>query len=181
MNALRKMVAVLLMAAVPVLAFAQDKKIPQRLELAEVEVNDGEVELEVFNMPEDGQNHYYLSVGHLGFGDDIVQVNIDPLYELFIPLGDTVAESLEMMKKMQGLFKSPKGTYIEVPGCLALAFPNDQRETVKVTYRRPLVTRLLEFSVERNGYIRAAHINKAEFNSLVSSVKIYKKLHKKEP
>ena len=35
--------------------------------------------------------------------------------------------------------------------------------------------------LEREGYIRAAHINKAEFNSLVSGVKFYKKLHKKEP
>jgi len=180
MFTLRKMLAVLLMAVVPVLTFAQDKKIPQRLELTEVEVNDGEVELEVFNMPEDGQNHYFLSVGHLGFGDEVVQVLFDPVFELFIPLGDTVAESIETLQKMQALFKTPKGTSIEVEGCLALAFPNEKREPVKVTYRKPLITRMLEFSVEREGYIRAAHISKSDFNSIVRGVKFYKKLHKKE-
>lgn len=38
-------------------------------------------------MPIDGVNHYYLSVGHLGIGGDILQINFDRIFELFLPLG----------------------------------------------------------------------------------------------
>ena len=169
-------------------ASAQVSKLPQRLELATVELEVGnqgsllstEEFIEVFNMPVDGVNHYWLSVGHLGIGDDIVQFNIDPIYELFIPLGDTVAEAQEHLQEMQALLKGPKGGSLETTGCLAAAFPNDRMEKVIVTYRKMLMTNLLEFQVERSGYTRATHIPKSQFNSLVSSLKFYRKLHRKE-
>jgi len=182
MKLFRKAITVLLLAALPVLASAQQTKIPQRLELIEIETDgNGTVEnFEVFNMPKDGVNQYFLSVGHLGFGDEIIQIQFDPLYELFIPLGNTVTEALASLKEMQKLFKAPKGTSMEVEGSLALAFPNDNREPVTVTHRRFLLTRMLEFSVQREGYIRAAHLNKSDFNALVNGVKLYGKLHPKE-
>ena len=162
--------------------------IPQRLELVTVDLELGdegsflstEENLEVFNMPIDGVNHYYLSVGHLGIGDDIIQFNIDPIYELFIPIGDTVAESMEYLEKLQTLFKGERGDSMEIEGCIAAAFPNDKLETVKVTYQKALLTNVLEFSVERQGYVRATHIPKSQFKALIRSLKIYRKLHKKE-
>ena len=169
-------------------AVAQISKLPQRLELVTVDLEVGdqgsflstEENLEVFNMPVDGVNHYYLSVGHLGVGDDIIQFNIDPIFELFIPLGDTVAEALENLKGMQALFKGPKDESIEIEGCLAAAFPNDNLEKVTVTYQKVLLTKMLAFSVQRGEYIRATHIPKSQFNSLVTSLKFYKKIHPKE-
>ncbi|MBO4427531.1 MAG: hypothetical protein J5771_03500 [Bacteroidales bacterium] len=172
-----------------VAAFAQIGKIPQRLELVTVDLevgNEGSLlstqeNLEVFNMPVDGVNHYWLSVGHLGLGDDIIQFNIDPIYELFIPIGDTVADALEYLQTLQAIFKGSRGDSMEVIGCLSAAFPNGQMEKVTVTYQKLLVTSLLEFRVDRNGYMRATHIPKSQFNSLVSSLKVYRKLHRKEP
>lgn len=131
-------------------------------------------------MPIDGENHYYLSVGHLGIGDDIIQFNIDPIFELFIPLGDTVAEAMDYLKELQSLLKGPKGKSMEIEGCLAAAFPNDKLEKVTVTYQKVLLTNLLEFKVEREGYTRATHIPKSQFNSLIRSLKFYRKLHPKE-
>lgn len=162
--------------------------IPQRLELVTVDLELGdedsllstEENLEVFNMPIDGVNHYYLSVGHLGLGDDIIQFNIDPLFELFIPIGDTVAEAMEYLEKLQALYKGPKGNSMEIEGCLALAFPNENLEKVTVTYQKVVVTNLLEFRVDREGYTRATHIPRSQFNALIRSLKIYRKLHPKE-
>lgn len=162
--------------------------LPLRLELVTVDLELGdqdsslstEENLEVFNMPIDGVNHYYLSVGHLGLGDDIIQFNIDPLFELFIPVGDTVAEAMEYLEKLQALYKGAKGEGIEIEGCLALAFPNDNLEKVTVTYQKVLMTNLLEFRLEREGYTRATHIPRSQFNSLVRGLKIYRKLHPKE-
>ena len=169
-------------------AFAQESRFPQRLELVSVELETGdqssifssEETLEVFNMPIDGVNHYFLSVGHLGIGDDIIQMNIDPIFELFIPLGGTVAEAMEFLQELQALYKGPKGGSIETVGCLAASYPNDELEKVTVTYQKVLLSNMLAFSVQRKGFIRATHISKSQFNSLVSSLKIYRKLHPKE-
>ena len=185
---MKKYCLILFLLAWSVAAFAQENKLPQRLELVTVDLELGDEDsflstqenLEVFNMPVDGVNHYYLSVGHLGIGDDVIQFNIDPIFELFIPIGDTVAESLEYLQGLQALFKGPKGKSMEIEGCLAAAFPDDNLEKVTVTYKKVLLTNVLAFSVERQGYIRATHIPKNQFNSLVKSLKFYRKLHPKE-
>ena len=169
-------------------AVAQESKLPQRLELVSVELETGdqgsifssEENLEVFNMPVDGVNHYFLSVGHLGIGDDIIQMNIDPIFELFIPIGGTVAEAMEFLQELQALYKGPKGSSMEITGCLAASYPNEELEKVTVTYQKVLLSNMLAFSVERKGFIRATHISKSQFNSLVGSLKIYRKLHPKE-
>lgn len=182
MKAIRKSILLLMLAAVPFLSFAQNSKIPQRNEIVRVEVGgEGSDEIiEVFDQPVDGESHYFLSVGHLGFGDEVIQVLFDPIFELFIPLGDNLDEAMETLQQMQALFKEPVGTSLETTGCLAFGFPRENREPVKVTYRKPLLSKLLEFSVEREGYIRAAHLQKSDFNSLVRGMKFYKKLHPKK-
>lgn len=159
---------------------AQVSRFPQRLELTQIEINDGELTLEVFNMPSEGQAHYYLSVGRLGLGDEVIQVNIDPVSELFIPLGDTLSDAMDKLKELQAMYKTSPGTSTEVTGCVAVGFPNDKLEPVKVTYRKVLLSNMLEFSVERQGYIRSAHVSKSDFGSLVTSMKMYRKIHPKE-
>lgn len=79
MKNIAKTVAVLLLAVLPVFAFSQEKKklFREVREIVSVE-NDGSSDVMVFSMPENGQDHYYLSVGTLGAGDRIIQFNIDP-------------------------------------------------------------------------------------------------------
>lgn len=163
-----------------IVSFGQQSKIPQRLEIAEVEINNGDVNLEVFKVPSDDGLRYFLSVGNLGIGDDVVQIQFDPIFELFIPLGNSLAEAMETLAQLQSVYKKTPGDSVEVEGCLALAFPNENRESVKVTCRKYLLRRMLEFSVEREGYIRSTHIYKSDFSSLMTSMKIYRKIHPKE-
>ena len=182
MNTFKKSLAVLCLALIPVFVFAQKtSKFPQRNEIVEVEnENDPSMILEVFDCPVDGVSHYFLSVGHLGFGDEVVQVLFDPVFELFLPLGDSISEALETLKQLQALYKSEPGARMEVQGCLAFGIPNDKYETVKVTFRKVLLTRFLEFSVQREGYIRAAHVQKSDFGSLVTSMKLHHKMYPKK-
>lgn len=179
MNSIAKTLTTLLLAALPFLCPAQISKIPQRLEIVSVDLEVAGIEenLEVFNMPTDSLNNYYLSVGHLGIGDNVIQINFDPLFELFIPLGNTLDEALEYLQKLQELYNQPKGTSMEIEGCLAVGVPNEKLEKVKVTFQKVLFTKLLAFSIEREEYVRATHIPKSEFNSAVRGVKFYKKLH----
>lgn len=181
MNFIRKSVTTLVLSALSALAFAQP--IPVRIDLVKIEneVDSFTVEtMSVFNMPEEGVNHYYLSVGRLGHGDDVIQVLFDPLSELFIPLGDTLAETIESMQQIQTLFKEQPGATMEMTGCLNIGFPTEKREPVRIKYMKPLLSKILEFSVQREDHIRAAHMQKSEFDSLLRGVKFYKRLHPKE-
>jgi len=174
---MKKMIMILAALLCMAPAFAQSSPIPQRLELVEVDINEGETVLEIFNSPVEGQNHYYLSVGHLGIGDEVVQLRFDPLFELFLPLGDTLAEAMERLQTLQNLYKEAVGTSIVIDGNLAAGFPNDKLEPVTVTLRKPLLTRMLEFSVEREGYIRSTHVSRMDFGSIVTSMKLHRKIH----
>ncbi|MBR1569138.1 MAG: hypothetical protein IJ651_00210 [Bacteroidales bacterium] len=178
MKKLSKTLAILLVALLPAVASAQHSGFPKRYEIAQVEKNDDMV-LSVFNHPENGENQYYLSVGHLGKGNEVIQVVEDPASELFIPLGGNVSEALETLQKIQELYKEP-GTTTETTGCFAFLEPNENRETVKMTCRKVLLSRVMEFRLEREGYILATPVSKSDFNQLVSSVKFYRKLHPKE-
>jgi hypothetical protein len=40
---------------------------------------------------------------------------------------------------------------------------------------------MLEFSLERDGYIRATTVSKSDLSALVSGAKFYRKIHPKEP
>ena len=175
---MKKFFSIVAALFVTVTAFGQSNILRQRLEVAEVEVNDGEVNLEVFQMQDNGQ--YYLSVGTMGIGDDIIQIHFDPLTELFIPLGGTLEEAINKLDQIRDYYKQGAGKSWEVEGCLSIGNPTDNLETIKITGRQLLFSKLLEFSVQRDDLIRATHIARSDFNSLVSSVKFYQKLHPNE-
>lgn len=177
---MKKLVSILFAALLTFGALAQESVIPQRLEIVEVEVNDGQDEFEIFTVPTDGVNHFYLSVGTLGIGDEIFQINIDPLNHMYIPLGTSVSESMETLTALQDLFKGDPGDSMTVRGCVSILMPKEELEDVTVTYRRPFITRSLEFTVQRDGYIRSAFIGRSEFNSLVSGLKFYGTIHPNE-
>ena len=177
-----KALITLLVAAMPVLTSAQIlQKASQRLELAVVETEIGGYEsaqLEVFKINDAGT--YWLSVGHLGVGTDLVQLKFDPVYELFIPLGNSLEEALAKMKELQAFYKQPRLSTMEVQGCLSALYPGEEFETVTITSRRLLASKILSFSVQREDFVRATYINKSDFGSLVFSLKAYKTLHPKE-
>ena len=183
MKRISKVLITLLFAAMPVLASAQIlQKASQRLELATVETEIGgheTAELEVFKMNDTGT--YWLSVGHLGIGSELVQLQFDPMFELFIPLGNTLEEALATMKELQAFYKKPRLSTMEVQGSLAALYPYDNLEPVTITSRRLLGSKILSFSVKREDLVRATYISKADFGSLVFSLKAYKTLHPNEP
>jgi hypothetical protein len=116
----------------------------------------------------------------LGIGDEIVQINFDPLFKLFIPLGSNLTEAIETLGKLKDMYKEPAGTKTQMEACFAAAVPNDKLETITITRRKFLLSNMLEFAVEREGYIRATHVTKSALSGILSSVKFYAKLHKKE-
>ena len=184
-NIMKRFIISLLLAAVPVMVSAQVQQVidkaAQRLEIVTVETEQGSIastQLEVFQMKDDGS--YWLSVGNLGVGTDLLQIQFDPVFELFIPLGNTLEEALEKLKDLQSLYKKPRLFTTVVDGCLAAMYPNGDMEPVTVTSRRFVATKLLSFSVQRDDLVRATYISKMDFGSLVLSLKMYKKLHPKE-
>lgn len=178
MKTLKRFLAVLLLAVVPVLASAQDtSRFSERVEITEMST-ESNTQYQVFKMRDEGQ--FYLSVGHIGFGSDIVQLQVDPVFELFIPLGDSLSGALEMLQELQAFYKQPRLSTMEVEGCLAAFIPTEDRETVTVTARQRLLTKVLEFSVKRDDLVRATYIDRSDFNALVFGVKAYMKLHPKE-
>lgn len=187
-NFLPTLFVFMLFAGMPATASAQDTKFPQRNEIVTLEVNPEDDSIfkipevfEVFSVPaEDGGKQYFLSVGHLGMGDEVVQVLFDPIFELFIPLGNSLQEALDGLQQLQNLFKESPGTSLELSGCLAFGVPNEDRESVKVTLKKPFLSRYLEFSVQREGYIRATSVRRSELNSLASGVKFYRTFHPNE-
>ena len=86
---MKRFISILAFLALSVAAFGQGSLLKQTLEIVELEINDGEKEISVFDMPEGDVHQYFFCAGTLGIGDDIIQFNIDPVSELFIPLGDT--------------------------------------------------------------------------------------------
>lgn len=177
---MRKLICLLPLFLWSVAAWAQESKIPQMLEIVQVENDAVNLSYEVLNIPKDGVNHYYLDMGTLGIGDEVIQVHVDPLFRLFIPLGNSLEGALEKMIMIKDQFQKAPGSFIEVEGCLAAAFPTDELETVTITTRKLMLSRKLEFSLQREDYIRATYISKSDFASLVGSLKFYRKLHPKE-
>ena len=176
-----------LFAFLTVFAYAQNSSVlRQRMELANVETEVGGVfrtELEVFYMDDENPRVYYLSVGNLGIGSDIVQLKFDPVFELFIPLGNSLEEAVEKMGEIRDLYKQPRLSATDLTGIFAAGYPNGNINTVTVTRRQRLSTQLLEFSIPVEGddnLVRATYIGRNDFGSLLTSLKIYKKLHPKE-
>lgn len=178
-NHMKRIFTLVTLLLVTIGVFAQQKKLPMILDVAEIEENDVTV-LSVFNMPDDEGNHFYLCVGTLGIGDEVVQLQFDPLFQLFLPIGSSIEESLETLETIKAVLSEPKGTSIQMEGCLAAAFPNDNLETVTITRPNLVLGRKLMFSLERDGYIRATHVSKMNLSSIISSVKFYHRIHPNE-
>ena len=68
--------AVLLWA---VTSFAQESIIPAIKEIATVEQNDDTI-LDLFSMPLEGEIQYYLCVGSLGLGDEVVRSDLQAFH-----------------------------------------------------------------------------------------------------
>jgi hypothetical protein len=163
-------------------AFAQVSSLLRpRIEIAESSSEDNS-RIEVFYMNDETPRMYYLSLGNLGVGTDILQVSADPVYELFIPLGNTLDEVIAKMEEIKSFYKLPRLETREISGCFAIACPNDNLLTVTITSRKLLASKILEFSLptDASGIVRATHIYKSNFGSLLTGVKIYKKIHPKQ-
>ena len=176
---------VLLCAVLPILSYAQDSNsiLRQRMEITEIEEGEGDhicTRLEVFYMNDESPRTYYLSVGNLGIGNDIVQIKFDPIYELFIPLGGNLDEAIAKLQEIKDFYKEPRLAQMEITGCLAPLYPNDNYEPVTLTRRNLVLTKLAEFSVPRDGMVRATYISRANIATLLSGVKFYQKLHPNE-
>lgn len=172
---MKKIFVVLFSLVFAATAFAQKYAMTDYVPIAQME-NNG-VQIEVFAMNNQGVNDYFLCVGSLGIGDDVVQLNIDPVSKLFIPLGNTIDGAIEKMADLQGLFKEQEGFSTTVDGILAPIMPNGEVEPVTVIYKKVILTRNLEFVVTRNGYVRSTYIPRSSINSIASSLKFHKKLH----
>lgn len=183
-NNMKRLLITITLAFVAVAAFSQNKLFRPRIEIAQLEndVTIDAIEMEVFYMNDEDPRMYYLSLGHIGIGTDIVQVDFDPLFELFVPLGGTIKEAIAKMEEIKTWFKEDRLSERELTGYFSLAYPGGDPVSIKVTSRRLLASKILEFSLPTGteGIVRATHIGKAEFGGLLSTLKIYKKLHPKQ-
>ncbi len=179
----KRIIIALLLVLTPIISSAQVlEKAAKRMELVSVESEIGEAfttELSVFQMDDD--HSYWLSVGHPGIGSELVQLKFDPVYEMFIPLGDTLDKAIETMKDLLDIYNRPRLYSTEVQGCLAAMYPDGEKlEPVTITSRRVLLTKVLSFAVQRDDLVRSTFIDRADFSSLVTSLKLYRKIHPKE-
>lgn len=177
---MKRFIITIALACVAVFSFAQSSPLLRpRVEIAEISSEENNTQLEVFYMNDVEPRMYWLSVGNLGVGTDLLQVNFDPVFELFIPLGENLDEVVARMEEIKALFKMQKGESTEIQGCFAVAYPNDNLENVTVTYRKGIAARMLEFSIPTasDGIVRATYIHKMDFGSILSGVKFYRKLH----
>lgn len=180
---MKKTILLLVLAFIGIGAFAQKSSLlRQRMEIVELESETSNVNLQVFYMNDENPRVYYLSLGNLGVGVDLVQIDFDPVFELFIPLGGTLEEAIAKMEEIKAFFKLPRQTATELEGSFSAAYPSDRLQTVTVTSRRLLSSKILEFSLptDTNGIVRATYVTKGKFGSLLSSLKLYKKIHPKE-
>ncbi len=182
---MKKLIIFLALLCVSTISFAQTSKVLRpRVEIAQVETEDIKtVAMEVFYMNDENPRTYYLSLGNLSIGGHIVSIEADPLFELFIPLGNTIDEAIAKMEEIKAMYKMPKRSSSEIIGNFALAYPTDDLIKVTVTRRQFVFSRLLEFSIPTPGsetVVRNTHITKSNFSSLLGSLKIYRKLHPKE-
>lgn len=160
--------------------FAQNSQLPVVKEIVSITNENTNRTVDVVNIPVDGVNRYFLHVGNMGIGDKVAQIELDPVYRLYIPLGNNVTDAVATMEALKTLYKEPKGTMREIQGSFKPFFPTEETETVQVYRHQPLLTNQLQFVIERDGYSRVAYLDKSDFNSLLSGLKLHGKLHPSE-
>ena len=178
---MKKVFILLLALACTVAAHAQVNfsRLTQKYEITEIEAENSDTLYELFYMENEGERQYFISLHPLSVGGRILKVSAGPIYTLFIPIGSTFEESLATLKNLQALIKSEPRTSQTIQGCVAFGLPNEDLETVTVTCRK-LITRSLEFGIEREGGMLAAYIGRPELASLVSGLKFEQKLRSKK-
>ena len=98
---MKKTILLIVLAFIGIGAFAQKSSLlRQRMEIVELESETSNVNLQVFYMNDENPRVYYLSLGNLGVGIDLVQIDFDPVFELFIPLGGTLEEAIAKMEEI---------------------------------------------------------------------------------
>ena len=183
MKTLFKTLLIVLCATMPFFSYAQNlkEKISQKKEIVELESDEDNknIPLEIFAMKSPDSTQFYLSVGPLGVGDNVLQVQFDPLFELFIEIGQTLADAEQTLYKIQNMYDQ-EGVSMQLNGCLNVGFPNKDIEPVTITRKNFVLTKYLEFSVVRDGYVRATSVPKSDFNSLMLTYKLNRKRTLKE-
>ena len=177
---MKKIASFILALICTIALFAQTGKLPVVKEIVTVENENTGESVEIVNIPIDGVNHYWLHVGNMGIGNKTIQIELDPVYRLYIPLGENVTDAVSCMQELQTLFKEPKGTMREIQGSFKPFFPGENLETLHVYRHQPLLTNQIQFVIERDGYQRVAYISKSDFASLLRGLKMYGKLHPSE-
>lgn len=160
--------------------FAQNSQLPVVKEIVSITNENTNRTVDVVNIPVDGVNRYFLHVGNMGIGDKVAQIELDPVYRLYIPLGNNITDAVTAMEALKTLYKEPKGTMREIQGSFKPFFPTEETETVKVYRHQPLLTNQLQFVIERDGYSRVAYLDKSDFNSLLNGLKLHGKLYPSE-
>ena len=113
---MKRIITTIILACMGVLAFGQQSSVLRhRMEIARM---------------------YYLSLGNLGFGIDLIQIEFDPIFELFIPLGNTLTEAIAKMEEIKAFYKQPRRSTMELTGCFAALYPNSNIVTITATARR---------------------------------------------
>lgn len=150
-------------------------RLSKRMEITTIE-DDDIIKYEIFSMEDEGQKHYFISLGNVFYGDEIIQI-AEPVRELFVPIGDSVPQAQATLQEWQTLFKEkPRSKTFTVDGCVSLGVPGSKFEPVTISYYKSLFTRYLEFRIHRDGYIGTASISKSDLSSLVTSLKIEHRL-----
>lgn len=185
MKNMKRIVLTLALACISVLALAQNSSLLRpRIEIADTSSDDVKsTQMEVFYMDDESPRMYYISLGHLGIGPALLQVDFDPVFEVFLPLGGTLDEAIGRLEEIKELFKMPRLESTEITGSFAALYPkNDEPVTFTVTSRKVVFSKVLEFSLPTGseGIIRALHITKSDFNSILFAVKFHKRLHPNE-
>ena len=139
--------------------FAQSSKLPVVKDIVVIENENTGQAVSVVNIPLDG---------------------VDPVYRLYIPLGNNITDAVAAMEELKTLYKEPKGTMREIQGSFKPFFPTEETETVQVYRHQPLLTNQLQFVIERDGYQRVAYLAKSDFNSLLRGLKFHGKLYPSE-
>ena len=159
---------------------AQTGKLPLIKEITSITNENTGRTVSVVNIPVDDVNHYWLDAGNMGLGDKVVQIEVEHVYRLYLPLGDNITDALKTMEELKALYKEPKGTMREIQGSFKPFLPGEELETVKVYRHQPLLTNQLQFVIERDGYDRVAYMDKSDFNSLLNGLKFHGKLYPAE-
>lgn len=89
---------------------AQTSKLPTVIDIVSVEDENTGDSVEIVNIPVEGVNYYWLHLGEMGIGNRTVQINLDPFYQLYFPLGENITGAVATMEEIKTLFKEPNGT-----------------------------------------------------------------------